>query len=329
MIHQINSSNPVLFEASCIKFIPPKKQPDSSYLIGCVTNVGTPVYIQPPDGILSVLPANEAQSSEWVFTMTPETPDVFGNWMSDITAGVCDELYNKRSQWFSNSSLREEDIVRMFRSELDYSNIKDGLRQAQLRVNVAPNAMAFIDGVSRNIYSETRWSKASVILELVGVEYVNSKFQWKILVRQARISPEIIPEIIVPPVDFNQCIIQTASKSDVISVSTPPPPSEMKEMTEMTKSIESVELPPDVVDYCIDDKMVDADESVNIIPRNDVYYAQYKEAIRRANEAKELAIATYLEARQIKDTYLLDCETDSEDEWDSDNSESNKEYEEE
>ena len=108
MIHQINSSNSVLLQTTSINCIPPKKQADSSYLIGCVTNAGTPVYIQPPDGVLNRrqscsarndvhLELQKQPTNDWVFTMVPESPDVFGNWMSDITARVCDELYNKRS----------------------------------------------------------------------------------------------------------------------------------------------------------------------------------------------------------------------------------------
>jgi hypothetical protein len=52
--------------------------------------------------------------------------------------------------------------------------------------------------------------------------------------------------------------------------------------------------------------------------RNDVYYKLYKEARAKAREAKQLAIANYLEAKRIKNTYLLNDVSDSDPEEDND-----------
>jgi hypothetical protein len=52
----------------------------------------------------------------------------------------------------------------------------------------------------------------------------------------------------------------------------------------------------------------DSVPTLNLVSRNDVYYRLYKEAIRSAKEAKELALNAFLEARQIRDTYLMDVE---------------------
>ena len=46
--------------------------------------------------------------------------------------------------------------------------------------------------------------------------------------------------------------------------------------------------------------------------RNDVYYKLYKEMRQRAKEAKREALANYLEAKRIKNTYLLEDVSDSE-----------------
>jgi hypothetical protein len=48
--------------------------------------------------------------------------------------------------------------------------------------------------------------------------------------------------------------------------------------------------------------------------RNDVYYRLYKEMRQRAKEAKREALASYLEAKRIKSTYLLEDVSDSDDE---------------
>ena len=47
----------------------------------------------------------------------------------------------------------------------------------------------------------------------------------------------------------------------------------------------------------------------NIIPlkkKSDVYYEMYRKALNKAKMAKDLALSSFLEAKQIKNTYMLD-----------------------
>jgi hypothetical protein len=62
------------------------------------------------------------------------------------------------------------------------------------------------------------------------------------------------------------------------------------------------------------------DEPISLKQPNEVYYEIYKEARKKAKIAKNVAIKAYLEAKQIKNTYLLDdfdSEISSEDEEDN------------
>lgn len=52
-------------------------------------------------------------------------------------------------------------------------------------------------------------------------------------------------------------------------------------------------------------------EVVQIKKRNDVYYEMYKEAKKKAKIARDLAVSSFLEAKQIKQTYLLKTNEDS------------------
>lgn len=54
-------------------------------------------------------------------------------------------------------------------------------------------------------------------------------------------------------------------------------------------------------------------ETIQIKKRNDVYYEMYREARRKAKIARDLALSSYLEAKQIKNTYMLDDIKDSDD----------------
>jgi len=54
------------------------------------------------------------------------------------------------------------------------------------------------------------------------------------------------------------------------------------------------------------------DQPLKLKSRNDVYYKLYKEMRQRAKEAKREALTNYLEAKRIKNTYLLEDLSDSE-----------------
>jgi hypothetical protein len=60
------------------------------------------------------------------------------------------------------------------------------------------------------------------------------------------------------------------------------------------------------------DELKDTD-TMQLKKRNDVYYEMYREARRKAKIAKDLALSSYLEAKRIKNTYMLEDIDDSDD----------------
>jgi hypothetical protein len=58
------------------------------------------------------------------------------------------------------------------------------------------------------------------------------------------------------------------------------------------------------------------ESSIQLKQRNNVYYDMYKEAKRKAKLARDLAISSYLEAQNIKQTYMLDDIEDSDSDLD-------------
>jgi len=84
---------------------------------------------------------------------------------------------------------------------------------------------------------------------------------------------------------------------------------------------EVTDLPFEVMDEDLQLKSItDADTEkeppLRLKSRNDVYYKLYKEMRQRAKEAKREALANYLEAKRIKNTYLLEDVSESEDDLD-------------
>lgn len=104
------------------------------------------------------------------------------------------------------------------------------------------------------------------------------------------------------------------------------PPEEIIDETQQTTEISPLEQ----VDISIDDEPLESaglqeidiscdnipeGEEFEITERKDVYYKMYRDARKKAKLAKELSIASYLEAKNIKNSYMLD-EIDSESEDD-------------
>ena len=58
-------------------------------------------------------------------------------------------------------------------------------------------------------------------------------------------------------------------------------------------------------------------ETIQLKKPNQVYFELYKEARKKAKEAKRTTIIAYLEAKNIKKTYMLDNLNDSDSEFDA------------
>ena len=56
---------------------------------------------------------------------------------------------------------------------------------------------------------------------------------------------------------------------------------------------------------------INEDDTFKIKDKNNVYYEMYKEAKKKAKIARDLALSSILEAKRIKNTYMLDDVTDS------------------
>jgi hypothetical protein len=97
------------------------------------------------------------------------------------------------------------------------------------------------------------------------------------------------------------------------------------EAIEKQDSVESVEEPlnnADSFDLNLTEVNLDSDldnlETITLKKPNQVYYEIYKTARKKAKDAKRTAIMAFLEAKNIKKTYMLDDLDDSEDSEDSD-----------
>ena len=79
---------------------------------------------------------------------------------------------------------------------------------------------------------------------------------------------------------------------------------DLENQKEKTSDIQEVDLSLDEIPE---------KDSISIKNKNNVYYQMYKEAKSKAKVARDLAISSYLEAKRIKNLYMLDDTTDTDD----------------
>lgn len=112
----------------------------------------------------------------------------------------------------------------------------------------------------------------------------------------------------------NQDLIRDNSDTNIISDDTPV---ENEAITIDATEIENLDIDDNLKEIPVVNNLENCDslESITIRNPNKIYYDLYKKAREKAKQAKKDAIIAYLEARNIKNTYMLD---DIEDDGDED-----------
>ena len=75
--------------------------------------------------------------------------------------------------------------------------------------------------------------------------------------------------------------------------------------------IENLELTDDILEINFDVDEIENSETIHLKEKTEVYYQMYREARQKAKLAKSLALSSYLEARRIKNLYMLEDIDDS------------------
>lgn len=108
------------------------------------------------------------------------------------------------------------------------------------------------------------------------------------------------PEDVYQPELENDVLTENQTKDE--NVNEVDEVEELEEMSNNPNSLEEIDLQVDAIKD---------EDTIQIRKRNDVYYEMYKEARKKAKVARDLALSSYLEAKRIKNTYMLDDIEDS------------------
>ena len=107
--------------------------------------------------------------------------------------------------------------------------------------------------------------------------------------------------------DDSRIVIYTPSTADLI----PPLPNDGKDYLGLSASDDILE-----VDLNVD--QIDQADTFQLRDKKEVYYEMYREALQKAKGAKAMALTSFMEARRIKNLYMLNDLNESDEESDLD-----------
>jgi len=254
-------------------------------------------------------------------------------WMEDLEAHTCKQIYENREKWFE-TDMELSDIENYFASPLkSYKSGKFHLVRTNIPTRLGKMNLKIYNEHEEEIDPDTITENTNIetILEVQGVKCSARSFQIEFEVKQM---------LILSDVDmFDKCILLKKCESEQNTISTEDvpsledvqkedeslPPDETKidvlehpEMPDLHANTDTADLNlfSDLQEFEIDMNLENdfQSEPFQIKARNDVYYELYKEARKKARISRNMALQSYLDAKEIKTKYDLDdIESDEED----------------
>lgn len=319
---------------------PPTVIAGGNYFIKYLANK-TPLYIQPPKcktrgGIHSTVKSGKRIHCDLMFSNENED---FIRWIEDLETYTCKYIYEHREKWFE-SEMDMHDIENYFASPLKiYKSGKFYLARTNIGTRLGKMSLKIYDENEQDVDPESINDNTDVItiLEFQGIKCSARSFQIEIEMKQMM--------TVKPSNLFDSCLLGRKREDEHIEqprqieetldthhqekekeeeVKEEDKDEDLNEYYEDTTRKEEEEIEetldtqPNSIDHSLDNFEVELyldevpeTETIQIKARNEVYYEMYREAKRKAKIAKDAALSAYLEARQIKNTYMLDDIDDS------------------
>ena len=263
----------------------------------------------------------------------------FIHWVENLETKCQELIFQKSNEWFQ-SPLEYTDIETAFNSPLKvYKSGKFYLVRTNVKINSMSNQPII------KIYNENETpvpmddihAESSIIsiLEIQGIKFTTRNFQIEVELKQLMVlNKDII---------FENCLIkkekEKESSTSFIPLEQKQEPEQEQEQEQELEPESVLEKEPvdpepalepeDLVNSILEDiaepsnelMEVDVDfgnnlETISLKKPSDVYYTLYKEAREKAKLAKKEAVIAYLEAKNIKKTYMLDDMSESSDDSD-------------
>lgn len=318
----------------------PTPMPGGNYFIKCLVDKYS-LYIQPPkcktkQGIIK---ASKRFYTDLMFSNENES---FIRWMENLENHCQQTIYKNKEKWF-NGELEMHDIENYFTSPLKiYKSGKYYIARTNITNVLGKPSLKIYDENEKEVDIESIGEDTNImtILEIQGIKCSSKSFQIEIELKQMMVlqSSDIFEKCLIKPIHLET--IQTEPIIDTnIDIDTDTDTdtnidanidanieifSDIEKNTEELQSLENIKPNIDIdnnelleIDFHLEE--LKDTEPVSIKKRDNIYYEMYKEAKKKAKVARDLALSTYLEAKRIKNTYMLeDLEDEDEDDVDID-----------
>lgn len=311
----------------------------------------TPLYIQPPKckSKGGIVKAGKKLYSDLMFTNENEN---FIQWMENLENHCQKIIYDNREKWFEteldNHDIENSFVspLKLYKSGKYYiarTNIPCILGKCSLKIYDEYENEIDFESIKEN-------NDVMCILEVQGIKCSARSFQIEIEIKQMLLlkPANLFEKCILKPslaniqknqpmdnIHIKQDIQQDVSsklyeiqeKSEIYDV---PEEEEVNDVELNKMNKEEKENPNkdennlgeftptlkieenEICEFELNLDEIQANDSIQLKNRNDVYYKMYKDAKRKAKDARDLALSSFLEAKRIKNTYMLnDIDSDS------------------
>ena len=317
MIHEPNDK----FDFSKLTLCKPISNSSGSFFIKYAIGE-QPLYIQPPKCIVKQMVTKIAGKKMYCDLIFQQENDTFIRWMENLETHTQQLLYDHRQEWFK-ADLERDDIEQSFSSPMKV--VKSG-KQYIVRANLhSTNTLKIYDENEQVVALDAivENTKVMVILEIQGVRS-GSNFQVDIEIKQMMVlrPEEVFSGLCIRYEREREREKPLVNHSSIVESSPPPPPPPSPPSENIF--IETTPLEETPEELC-EVNIEPTDEIVQLKERKEMYYKMYQEARQKAKVARDLALSAYLEAKQIKNKYMLDDILDSSsDESEEDDSDTEK-----
>jgi hypothetical protein len=299
------------FDFSKLILTTPTVVAGGNYFIKYVMGDNNPLYVQPPkcttkQGFVKTNGGKKIHC-DLVFSNTNES---FIKWLEDLEKYSQEYIFKNREKWFE-SQLEMEDIENSFAPSLKiYKSGKSYILRTIVPTRLGKCALKIFNEDETEFdadeFKET--TNTITILEIQGIKCSSKSFQIDIEIKQMM--------VLKPGLLFDKCMINKSSGGHSLNIpiekqldptesTAPPTPPTPPNDAIMKVSLGDVQE-DGIMEVDFDFENIEETNPVNIKDRNEIYYNIYRDALKKAKDARNLAINSYLEVKKIKNLYLLD-----------------------
>ena len=341
----IQPANMGNFEFSNISLKNPKPIQGGSFL-SSIKNNNNALIIQTPKikTKKGITHTNKHVYTDLVFE---NDDDTFIEWVENLQESVRNIILKKSDNWFHEPVTLDEIEYNWNNSLRTYKQTKQLLRTfIHKNKGISSNVLKIYDSdyKTKHVNDITNETSIICILEVIGLKFSNTSFQLDFCLRQVMIlddqpifneplikistkkvanknigeknvlfkEPEVEKEITLEK-------LETIKPENLENVNPVLEPVDLSNniAEDLEKKAEPLETKKDSNELQEVNLTFDEEDKITLKNPNEIYLDIYRQAREKAKKAKQEAIKAYLEAKRIKELYMLEIVDSSEDESDS------------